>query len=80
VGRPPRKKPAPTNTATVEDMRRRLPHYEFAICDVCGDWAVIWEDDVYMGMHPMDCFDTATGQRIFYEKKRAEKETNQTLF
>ena len=71
-----KKKKEPTNTTVVATMQRRNPDLEFAICEVCGDWAMIWPDNEFQGMHPMGCFDSPKGERILRELRKVSKTTS----
>lgn len=70
-----KKKREPENSSIVATMQRRNPDAKFEICEVCGDWALIWKDDSYSGMHPMGCFDSPKGERVLREKRKEHKET-----
>ena len=78
MGRKAIRRQEPDNTETVERLKAEDPNKSFEVCIACGNWALIWPDDVYSGMHPMGCFDTARGQRLLADRRRAEKKTGST--
>ena len=78
MGRKALKRKEPDNTASMEAMLRRDPNREFAVCEACGNWAVIWPGNPYSGMHPMGCFDTPRGQRLAAEQRRTAKKIKNT--
>jgi ssDNA-binding Zn-finger/Zn-ribbon topoisomerase 1 len=78
----PKKKAVPTNADVIATMQRKDPDLKFGICEICGDYAVVWPGDPYYGMHPMGCFDSPKGQRLMYELRKQEENnsSNQSLF
>jgi hypothetical protein len=81
LGRKSLKRPEPENTEYMERLQSAYPTMEFVICDVCGNWAKVWPEDEYFGMHPMGCASSATGVKIARAKRRAkEASANLALF
>ena len=81
MGRKSLKRPEPDNTEHMESLKAANPRMQFAICDVCGNWAMVWQENKYYGMHPMGCASSATGIKVARSKRRGiEANANLALF
>ena len=84
MAKSPKRAKEPSNASLVATLQRKNPNNQYRVCPVCGDYALIWTNDEFYGMHPMGCFDTPKGQRTMYqirkEREKSDTQSTQKMF